>query len=514
VLVNDIFLNKATINLYYLCSTEYESLVVQINPACMTLLASSIDIDPNSSQAIYVQLSNGIINLIQSGVMKPGTRLPSIRAIAKTFKLHPKTIVAAYKELMAQDWIYSKPRSGVIVSENLPRLKPRAFRNAEPKERIKLPATNKPQPSARYIINDGFPDYRLAPIEQLMRSYKNAFYYGHSEKLSMFTDLAGSPRLRSALARHLSESRALKITTDNVLVTRGAQMAIYLVASLLIEPGDYVFVGEPGYASANAIFEQLGAKLVRIPVDAGGMDVTEIEKSLKTKKPKLVYVIPHHHHPTTVTLSAARRMKLLSLMRDHKFYIIEDDYDYEFHYNHRPILPLASADHNGYVVYIGSITKNLSYSLRAGYLVASEGIIGRAINHKNLIDSRGDLLLQDALAALYENGTMQRHIRKSLKLYHERRDFFCELLDKKLKGRISFKKPQGGMAVWVRFDKKYSLPKISAIAATKGLWMKDGSFYNSSAINYNSLRIGFASLDRTEMVKVVEILAQCIEALS
>lgn len=438
--------------------------------------------------------------------------MPSIRAVARDLKLHPKTIVAAYKEMMAQDWIYSKPRSGFMVKEKLPKLKPREFRSPAGEAYGKMSSAAKAHPSPKYVINDGFPDYRLAPIEPLTRYYKNAFYYGRTEKLSMFTDAEGSIRLRSVLANYLSESRALKIDPENILLTRGAHMAIYVAASLLIKPGDYVYVGEPGYGTANAIFEQLGAKLVRIPVDARGINVQEIERNLKTKKPKLLYVIPHHHHPTTVTLSATRRMKLVSLIRKHEFYVIEDDYDYEFHYGHRPILPLASADHKGYVLYIGSITKNLSYSLKAGYLVASQEIIARATEYKSLIEMRGDLLLHEALAALYESGVMQRHIRKSVKLYHERRDIFCKLLRLRLKGKVYFDKPQGGMAIWVRFNKKYSLRKIASLAAAKGLWMKDGSFYNTSNVNYNALRMGFASMDKSEMTRTIEILAQCIEA--
>lgn len=479
----------------------------------MIPFTSLLTIDAGSSQAIYLQLSNRLIHLIQTGVLKPGSRLPSIREMARHLQLHPKTVVAAYEEMQVQDWIYSKPRSGMVVAENLPELKPRTFRKTAAREPAKNSTPDKPQAPFKYIINDGFPDYRLAPMEQLMRCYKNAFYSGHTEKLSMYSDPAGSPRLRAALGKYISETRNVHVTQDHILITRGAQMAIYLAAALLIKPGDYVFVGEPGYATANKVFEQMGARLVRIPVDANGISVQAMEKQLKTKKPKLLYIIPHHHHPTTVTLSAARRMKLLSLIREHQFYVIEDDYDYEFHYSHSPILPLASGSHDGYVLYIGSLTKNLTYSLRVGYLVASEKIISKAADYRTLVDARIDLLLEDALATLFENGTMQRHIRKSVKLYHERRDLFCDLLEKQLGNKITFKKPDGGMAVWVQFAKKYSLPQISALAATKGLLMKDGSFYNSAGTHYNALRMGFASLDKEEMTKAVAILAQTMSAL-
>lgn len=480
----------------------------------MLPFASMLRLNAGSSQAIYIQMANGITRLIQSGVLKPGSKLPSIREMAKQLKLNPNTIVAAYEEMMTQGWIYSKPRSGVIISENLPELKPKAFRAKTAADPQKASETVRPKFQFKYVINDGFPDYRLAVVDQLLRCYKNVFHHGQTERFSMFTDPAGSLRLQVALSKYINESRAIKAGPNHILTTRGAQMALYVAAGLLIKPGDHVMVGEPGYATANDTFEKFGAKLIRIPVDEKGIDVQKIEKALKKHKPKLLYIIPHHHHPTTVTLSAARRMKLLSLVREHKFHILEDDYDYEFHYNRSPILPLASADHDGHVLYIGSVTKNLTSSLRIGYLVAPAEIISRAVDFKTLIDPRGDQLLDEALATLYENGTMQRHIRKSVRTYHKRRDLLCDLLKKELGDKISFKKPDGGMAVWIKFNKKYSLPKIASLAAAKSLCMKDGSFYNTSNVNHNALRLGFASLDESEIVNVVRILKEVVQVLS
>lgn len=321
----------------------------------------------------------------------------------------------------------------------------------------------------------------------------------------MFTETAGSGALRSSLTKYLGETRGINIGPGNILLTRGAQMAIYIGASLAIKPGDLVMVGDPSYTMANMIFEKMGARLIRIPVDEEGIDVDAIEKACK-RNPRLLYIIPHHHHPTTVTLSASRRMKLLSLIRTHRFHVIEDDYDYEFHYTHSPILPLASADHGGYVWYIGSITKNLFPSMRIGYLVAPDTVITAGADFKKLMDIRGDTLMENALAALYNNGSMQRHIRRSHKLYQERRDRFCTLLEKELGNSVSFKVPDGGMAVWVRFNKPYDLPTIAARAAKLDLWMSDGKFYDTPTTRFNGLRMGFASLDEKEMNAVFRII--------
>jgi GntR family transcriptional regulator/MocR family aminotransferase len=471
-----------------------------------------LQIDNKSSQAVYMQVANGLILLIRSGVLKPGSRLPSIRRMAAALEIHPKTVVAAYEEMAAQDWIYSKPRSGMVVAENLPDLKPRTFRTASsPVNVLKKVPEDKQRAKYKFVINDGFPDHRIAPFEQLMKNEKHAFYHEDVERYAMHADHLGSLRLRRAMADHISTSRGMSVMEDNILLTRGAQMAIYVAAALLIKPGDEVLVGEPGYRFANEVFEQLGAKITRVPVDDEGIDVDMIEKACK-RKFKLLYIIPHHHHPTTVTLSAARRMKLLSLISRYRFYTIEDDYDYEFHYSHRPILPLASADHGGNVLYIGSITKNLAASMRLGYLIGSGEIITRAGSLKRIMDLRGDALFEDALASLFENGTMQRHIRKSLKLYQQRRDAFCSLLKKELGDKVTFRIPDGGMAVWVQFDEACPLQEVAARAAALGLKMSDGHAYQPAVGRLNALRMGFASLDEREMKKIVALLKKATDS--
>jgi GntR family transcriptional regulator/MocR family aminotransferase len=475
------------------------------------MFSGLIPLSRESRQPVYQQIANGFVRLIRSGVVKPGSRLPSVRRLAEDLGVHPRTVVAAYQELMAQDWIDSKPRSGMTVACDLPQLKPRSFRSAPATPDAGGGPGSAAAPAFKYVINDGFPDYRLAPIAALLKEYRVAFYHGELERDSMYSDLAGSLPLRDRLAAYYSETRGMALTAANILVTRGAQMAIYLAAAALIRPGDRVVVGEPNYGMANKTFEQLGAELIRIPVDADGLDVEKLERVCRSARPRLLYVIPHHHHPTTVTLSAARRMRLLELVGRYGLHVIEDDYDYEYHYTHRPILPLASADTSGLVWYIGSITKNLMASMRVGCLIAPPAIIKKTAAHKRLLDIRGDLLLETALAALFREGIIQRHIRKSVKCYQQRRDRFCGLLRDRLGEAVNFQVPDGGMAVWTTFDPKHDLRQLSAGAAALGLGISDGSFYNTSTTNYNALRMGFASLDDDEMLAITGILQKLTE---
>jgi GntR family transcriptional regulator/MocR family aminotransferase len=299
------------------------------------------------------------------------------------------------------------------------------------------------------------------------------------------------------------------------LITKGVQMALYLVAKTLLTKNDMVIAGDPGYNCANEVFEQAGAKLALASVDERGINVSEIEAICKKKKVKLVYVIPHHHSPTTVTLSAERRMQLLELARKYKFAIVEDDYDYDFHYASSPILPLASVDHYGSVIYVGSFSKTIAPGIRIGFMIAPHNLITQATRFRRLIDRQGEQLLEEAMANLLKNGDISRHLKKANKTYHERRDVLCRLLHEKLAGYISFKIPDGGFAIWVEYLNGLKPHEVAAKAATMGLTISNGTdyFYDPAHPN-NGIRLGFASLNIKEMEQAVEIWARAVKALS
>ena len=480
----------------------------------MLPFSTIILLDRKAETAIYQQIANQLVKLIRDGIIQPGARLPGSRELAILLQVHRKTVVAAYDELYAQDWIDVIPRKGIFVSSRLPELKPKTFKALARQPAYggsagfsfnqlpAMPEFSLPKNKPRLIINDGSPDSRLAPMDLLLRAYKELFTERNYKKFIPQGSFAGTPPLREALTRFLTDTRGLTMSLDNLLITRGAQMAIYLAAQLILKKGDSVIVSRPNYFMADKVFEQAGARLLPVPSDDQGMDVDAVEALCKKKKPRMLYVVPHHHHPTTVTLSMDRRMKLLDIIRRYELVVIEDDYDYDFHYSSGPILPLASSGHGGNVIYIGSLTKSLTPSIRMGYMVAPPDFIAQATRLRRIIDIRGDHLQEDALAALIRNGDLARHLKKSGKIYHSRRDYFCDLLTRHLEGRIHFKRPDGGLAIWA--TSTLPLPLLSARAATMGLLINDGSYYNDPA--GNGLRLGFASLQEKEMDEAVDIL--------
>ncbi|WP_212002565.1 PLP-dependent aminotransferase family protein [Chitinophaga sp. HK235] len=477
-----------------------------------------LKLDKDTSTPLYQQISNQLTELILDSIIKPGATLPGTREMAVLLGVHRKTIVAAYQELEAQAWVEIEPRKNVTVAEKLPRINPRDFNKSkitsaytrdtgfEVKKIIDFPALAPQSTEYRLVINDGFPDQRIAPIDLLLREYRSLFHsFSHRHTPNQSSPM-GSLSLRSALVEYLSDSRGLNIDTNNILLTHGGQMAIYIAAKILLRPGSTVLVGEPNFFLANLIFEQFGAKLVKVPMDENGMKIDFIEQFCKTQKPDLLYIIPHHHHPTTVTLSTDRRIKLMDLIRKYHFPVIEDDYDYDFHYNGSPILPLASGNHGGNIIYIGSLTKSLTTSVRLGYMIAPGNFIQEAVLVRTILDYRNDYLFEGAFAALMQNGEMQKHIKKSVKLYRARRNRLCDQLQEQLGNVVSFAKPAGGLAVWVKFNEDFSLPEISKQVAINGMFMNDGEFYSYGTNHLNSLRFGFAGLNEKEIDETVAII--------
>ncbi|MFN0213240.1 MAG: PLP-dependent aminotransferase family protein, partial [Saprospiraceae bacterium] len=329
-----------------------------------------ISLNKTIKTPIFLQIAAALTENIRRGIIPSGTRLPGTRTMAEALCLHRKTVVAAYDELLAQGWLETQNSRGTFVSQKLPEIKPVPFKKNTTADipnglqKAGFPFKTNPllqlplvKSSNALAFNDGFPDVRIAPWDALSRAYRTVLRQGFRKNLLFYGDTTGEPSLRVAMTEYLRESRGLPISIDNVLITRGTMMAIHLAVQCIVQPGEVVVVGDVSYTSCNLIIKQSGANLMTVPVDEHGIDVESIEALCKKMPVRMVYVTPHHQHPTTVIMPAERRLKLLQLAQKQGFCILEDDYDYDFHYNSNPILPLASADAGRNVVYVGSLSK-------------------------------------------------------------------------------------------------------------------------------------------------------------
>jgi GntR family transcriptional regulator/MocR family aminotransferase len=476
-----------------------------------------LKIDKSNPEAVFKQLASQLVLLIQKGILMPDMQLPSTRLLAADLGLHRKTIMAAYNDLITEDWIISKERKEYRISTLLPIIKPRTYADkAKSSYKTKsvvsfdklehVPSLTKISPNFKVIINDGFPDVTIFPVERVSGEYRRLLTHQHLKRSSTSLNIDGSQVFKDALSIFLNDTRGLNIEPENLMVTRGAQMAIYIAASMIIKPGDKVLVTTPSYFLADAIFRQLGAELITIPMDDDGANVDAIADALQYNQVKLLYIIPHHHHPTTVTLSSSRRTKLLEIINAYQLTVIEDDYDYDFQYQYSPYLPLASGAHGGNVIYIGSLTKVLGANFRLGYMISTPDFLSSAIKLKTLIDIRGDVLMEEIIASLMQSGEFARFIMKANKLYRHRCNYAANLITNELGHLLEFTKPQGGMALWLKFNEKHQLADVINKSAALGLQFSGRAYFKSKDLTYDAIRFGFASVNEQELNFAVDIL--------
>ncbi|MFC0425364.1 aminotransferase-like domain-containing protein [Chryseobacterium scophthalmum] len=483
---------------------------------------SFILINRNSEISIYMQISNQLINAIQRGVLPFGIKLPGTRALSIILQVHRNTIVAAYDELFAQGWVESLPNKGTfVIGKN--QEKPFQIQDFEKNNLEHYPKStgfsfktsnilDNPfeYSDCEYIFNDGVPDIRLTQIDHHSRIY-SSILKRKAHKIGQYNQ-DGSEFFKKNLSQFLNLSRGLPISKNNLLITRSTEMSIYIVSEILLSAGDVVLVGELSYFSVNMIFQKAGVNIQSISIDEEGINVEEVREVCKKQKIRMLYLTPHHHYPTTVTLSAKRRLELLNLANEFGFIILEDDYDYDFHYDKSPILPLASADTNGMVIYIGSFGKSLVPGFRTGFIVAPEDLMTEMRKYLGIIDRQGDVLMEHVLGEMIAEGEISRYLKKSLKTYQERRDHFVSLLEQDLGGYIDFQKPSGGLAVWMKWKIHINLMQLSRNCAQNNLFIPKTLLYQNK--NLTAMRLGFGNLNLTEMDKSIEILSENIKLLS
>ncbi|SDR10694.1 GntR family transcriptional regulator / MocR family aminotransferase [Chryseobacterium soldanellicola] len=482
---------------------------------------SFIKVDRKSDISIYMQITNQLINAIQRGYLPFGTKLPGTRILSQTLEVHRNTIVNVYEELYAQGWIEIQPNKGtfIIGKDQEKPIKIRDFENSNLENYPKTAGfsfktsniLDNPfeHSNCEYIFNDGIPDIRLTQIDQHSRIY-SSILKRKAHKIGQYNQ-DGSEFFKQNLSQYLNLSRGLPISKNNLLITRSTEMSIYIVSEILLSQNDTVLVGELSYFSVNMIFQKTGVKIETISIDNEGINVEEVRKICEKQKVRMLYLTPHHHYPTTVALSAQRRLELLNLAHEFGFIILEDDYDYEFHYDKSPILPLASADTSGMVIYIGSFGKSLAPGFRTGFIVAPENLMIEMRKYLGIIDRQGDVLMEHVLGEMISEGEINRYLKKSLKIYQERRDHFSLLLEQNLKEFINFQKPSGGLAIWAEWKYPVNLMHFSRECAKNNLFIPKTLLYQNK--NLTAMRLGYGNFNFNEMEKSIEIFHKTLKSL-
>jgi GntR family transcriptional regulator/MocR family aminotransferase len=469
-----------------------------------------LPVDVNKQLSVYQQIADGIIAEIRKGRLKPGTPLPGSRVLAADIGVNRKTVVLAYEALIAAGWLETADKKGTFVSHELPlQKKPAAKKgNSFTFNHTTGILPEQPAASSRLIIfNDGLPDVRLAPLDELAKAYKRIFQQRARWRMLGYGHPQGEERLRIAMANMLSFKRGINADKENICITRGSQMALYLTAQTLLQPGDAVAMESPGYLPAWQTFAGVGATMISIRVDDKGLVVDDLEQVCKTRPLKAVYVTPHHQFPTAVSMKMERRLRLIELSNRYGFAIIEDDYDHEFHFDAKSLLPLASHQDAANVIYISSLSKLVAPAVRVGYVTGPPAFIAAMAQLRGLVDRQGDPIMEQAIAELMEAGAVNRHARRAFNTYKERRDAMQEYLQKYLGEKITVRKPEGGLAFWVKFNQAVNTEVLSAKLLKKGVGVMPTERFSFTGEPLNALRLGYASLTPEELEEGIRIIA-------
>jgi len=307
-------------------------------------------------------------------------------------------------------------------------------------------------------------------------------------------------------------TRGFHINPNNLISTRSTEMSLYIVSQLLIKQNDVVLVGNLSNYAANMIFQQAGASIKTIPVDKDGLNIDYIRKHFIKKSIRCVYICAHRDYPTTVTLSAERRLALLQLAKEYGFAIIEDDYDYDFQFEGSTMLPMASADANGMIIYLGKLGQSLFPSFQTGFVIAPENLISEAKNYLQLLDEQGDLIQQQMLSELINEGEIYRLMKKNIVVYKQRRDYLCQLLTAHFSEIAKWNIPSGGLAIWIQFSQQISLVKLAEEAEKNDLFLPKTILYQDK--NTCAIRFGFGHLEIPEIEIVIQKLKSAFKKLT
>lgn len=420
------------------------------------LLPCSIALPQRGSRRLLRELHAQLRGAITAGRLQAGLRLPSTRALAAGYGISRNTAVSTYDLLLSEGYLIARRGSGTCVADTLPRNpKRRAAARASAGGRALHPywraqgslAANQPAARPAFSFRLGVPDGNSFPAD-VWRRASNRVLRSCSGTPLLDSDAQGLLALRVAIAQHVSVTRAVACTPQDIVVTAGAQQAFELLARVLVTPRrTTVALEDPGYPPLRAVFEAASAKVAAVPVDEEGLAVERLPSAAR-----VVCVTPSHQFPLGCVLSARRRAALLDFARARGAVVIEDDYDGEFRFEDRPLDALQTLDRSESVFYVGTFSKSLTPALRLGYIVAPLWARGALIAAKTLADGRCCALTQEILATLIAEGHLARHVRSMQQLYAARRQALLAILRTDFSGRLLLVPSAAGLHVAARIE--------------------------------------------------------------
>ncbi|MGY4626068.1 GntR family transcriptional regulator/MocR family aminotransferase [Bradyrhizobium sp. USDA 4486] len=478
-------------------------------PVSDGVISAMIDLNRADEQGLMAQLTSQLRGLIASGRLGKGRVLPSSRRLAGDLGVSRNTVTYAFEQLAAEGYLEAshgrrpvvtvdggepgKAASAAGARTGKPRLSPWAARLKQTDWPMSYQAPLKP-------LRPGHGDAREFPNEVWARCLRRTAVRAARRELGPIN----RPRLRESLAHYLATSRGVRATADQILILPSAQAALTLIAAALISPGDEVWVEDPGYPGAAAAFRASGARVTGIGLDQQGM-----QRMAGLAAPTLIFMTPSHQHPTGRLMSLARRTEFLKASRPGKTWIVEDDYDGEFHYDSRPVPALQGLDVHGRVFYVGTFAKSMTADIRLGYLVVPPALVRTleiAQRHIGLIAASH---IQEALAEFIADGHFVAHLRRMRRLYHARRDHLAEGLERQLGEVLSVEVPSGGIQLVARLKRGRGDQVAVKRLVAAGVETRALSSLALGRPRDHGLLLGFAAWRESEISAALRTMAAC-----
>lgn len=475
---------------------------------------------PASGASLYRWFYEELRAAILDGRLHPGARLPATRDLARAYRLSRSTIVAAFEQLKSEGYVEARTGSGTYVTPVLPE---RLLQVGRVRREKRLP--HRRAPLSLYARR--LPPFAAAPLRPIRAFRANQPALDQfpttlwaqvaarrlrrvSAQLLAGGDPLGYRPLREAVADYLNTSRGVKCTADQVLIVSGAQEALDRTARVLLNPGEPVWMEEPGYPAAAAVFRALGARICRVPVDSEGLN---LDRGISQwKRARLVYVTPAHQFPLGVTMTLRRRLSLLEWARRSGTLIFEDDYDSEYRYSGRPIPALQGLDRSGVVIFAGSFTAVLFPALRLGYLVVPPDMVDIFAAAEAVSTHHPPLLEQAILCDFITEGHFARHIRRMREMYAERLSVLLAGAHEKLAGILEISSVEAGLQTVGWLKNRMDAEDAARAAERHQVEIIALNNYASGRAPRNGLVLGFAAVDPKELRRGVDQLAMALKS--
>lgn len=471
------------------------------------------------------QIQERLIEAILDGAVSPVDPLPSSREFAKAINVSRNTISIVYDRLHQDGFITAQPRRGYFIDENFVREKldvapPRRISHAggRPDFARMMPRRYTEQLNIEKLANwrsypyplifgqVGRDDVSVARWRDCLRRAGTSRHVGTWADDQTNSD---DPLLLEQIARRILPQRGFRADADELLVTVGAQNAIWMVATLFLEPDKRICVEDPGYVDARNIFLSHGAEVVPVPVDRQGLPV-----GAHFSGADMVYVTPGHQSPTNITMPMERRLALIEAAGTHDFLILEDDYEHELNFIGAQHPTLKALDGAGRVIHVGSLTKPLFPGIRLGFIAADREVIAELRALRRLMYRHPSALAQRAMALFLSEGHYDAHIRRHRRSMAEKWQLMHREIDRQLP-QCSLTMTTGGSGIWLTLPEGVEAEDVRKAALDLGVVVEIGTpFYLRDKAPQNRLRMGFGAIEAAKIDPAIARLAEAIDAVS